>query len=317
MNPLNIAIFGIGVMGTLFASHLTGRVNITLFGAWPEQIKTLQKEGLFVTQLDGSQSHYNVQATNKLADVPVADIALVLVKSHQTMRVARQVLQVLQPDGIAITLQNGLGNLEILSDIIGKHRVALGITSQGATLLSPGNLRHAGNGPTFLAKTPGLEKKLNEVASLFNEVGIVTTLVQNTDSLVWAKLTINSGINPLTALLEVLNGELLENRIFRQVMYRAANEVIHLAEAQNIILPFTDAEKQIEEVCRATAKNYSSMLQDLCRGAPTEVDFISGAIVKIGQKMDIPTPVNEFLLQQVKAKEAGQKFDKKLLQTII
>ncbi len=294
-------------MGTLFGSRLNMAANVSLFGTWAEQIDALRRDGLTITYPDGRQTNHRLSITNNLADMPPADIALILVKSHQTERAARQAAQVLKPDGVAITLQNGLGNLEKLAEAVGPQRAALGITAQGATVRAPGQLYHAGQGPTHLAKIPGPHgKRLAEAAALFNSVGLETTLVDNADSLVWGKLAINAGINPLTALFEVPNGALAEDERLRQVMTAAAKEVAQVAAAQGIHLPYDDAANRTVEVSRATATNRSSMLQDVSRAAPTEIDAISGAVVRFGKRLGIPTPVNEFLLGLVKAKEAGR-----------
>jgi 2-dehydropantoate 2-reductase len=172
-------------------------------------------------------------------------------------------------------------------------------------VLAPGRLRHAGEGPTHLALAPGLEKQLQLVAALFNTAGLKTSLVDNANSLVWGKLAINAGINPLTALLEVPNGALVEEESLRQIMSAAAREVAQVAAAQDIRLPFADAARRAAEVSRATASNRSSMLQDISRVAPTEIDAIAGEVVRFGRQLGVPTPVNEFLLQLVKDKEAG------------
>jgi 2-dehydropantoate 2-reductase len=301
-----IVIFGIGAMGTLFGSRLNEVAHVALFGNWPEQIDTLRREGLTIIQLDGRETQHALQVTNDLNQLPPADIVLILVKSHQTTRAALQAAKILRPGGVAITLQNGLGNLEKLASAVGQHRAALGITAQGATTLAPGRLRHAGQGPTHLALAPGLEPQLQLVSDLFNQAGLETTLMDNANSLVWGKLAINAGINPLTALLEIPNGKLVEEESLRQIMSAATNEVVKVAAAQGIHLPFADAAQRVAEVSQATAGNRSSMLQDISRAAPTEIDAISGAVVRFGRLLGIPTPVNEFLLGLIKDKEAGR-----------
>lgn len=319
--PFNIVIFGVGAMGTLFGSRLSQNeanypTTVTLIGTWAEQIETLRRDGLTISYPNGQQTHHLLRVTNSLAEVPPADLALILVKSHQTRRAARQAAQILRPTGLAITLQNGLGNLEKLAEAVGPQRAGLGITAQGATILAPGQLYHAGQGMTYLAKLPDQAERLAKIAALFNAAGLETTLVDNADSLVWGKLAINAGINPLTALLEVPNGALSENESWRQVMTAAAAEVARVAEAQGIQLPFTDAAHRTLEVSQATASNRSSMLQDVSRAAPTEIDAISGAVVRFGQRLGIPTPVNEFLLRLVKDKEAGRRVDPQQLRLV-
>lgn len=303
---LNIAVFGVGAMGSLFGSHLNEVAHVTLIGSWAEQIETVRHDGLTVTYPDGRQVRHFLRITSNLADVPPADLTLILVKSHQTACAAWQAAQVLKPDGLAITLQNGLGNLETLTEAVGPQRAGLGITAQGATMLAAGQLYYAGQGSTHLAKIPSHQgQRLAGVAALFNAAGLETTLVDNADSLVWGKLAVNAGINPLTALLEVPNGALAEDEGLRQMMSAAANEVAEVAAAQGIRLPYDDAARRAAEVSQATAHNRSSMLQDVSRHAPTEIEAISGAVVRFGKRLGIPTPVNEFLWGRVKAKEAG------------
>ena len=305
-STLNIAIFGVGAMGTLFGSRLSPLANVTLFGSWLTQIETLQRDGLTVVHPDDTQSHHRLRVTNDLNEMPPADVTLILVKSHQTSRTARQAASILRPTGIAITLQNGLGNLEKLARAVGRNRSVLGVTAQGATVLAPGCLRHAVEGKTFIATTPDQEKALQAVADLFSSAGLETTLMDNADGLVWGKLAVNAGINPLTALLEVPNGALVEEETLRQIMSAAATEVAQVAAAQGIVLPFANAASHTAEVSRSTATNRSSMLQDISRVAPTEIDAISGAVVRFGHRLGIPTPVNEFLLRLIKDKEAGR-----------
>jgi 2-dehydropantoate 2-reductase len=198
-----------------------------------------------------------------------------------------------------------LGNLELLSKAVGPQRAAIGITAQGATVSQPGQLRHAGEGPTYLAGTPSQLAQLQTVSELFNAAGIETSLADNVDSLVWGKLAINAGINPLTALLNVSNGALVENQILRRVMSAAAEEVEQVAAAQGIRLPYASAAERTAEVSKATASNRSSMLQDLSRQAPTEIEAISGVVVQLGDKLGVPTPVNRILFKLIKAKESG------------
>jgi 2-dehydropantoate 2-reductase len=303
--PLNIAIFGVGAMGCLFGSRLAEtKAEVTLIGNWAEQLEAIHRDGLTITYPDGRQTRHTLSITSHLAEVPPADIALILVKSYQTERAARQAAQILKPGGLAVTLQNGLGNLEKLVEAVGPERAGLGITAQGATVLGPGQLYYAGPGPTHLAKIPGQTQRLEQLAALFNTAGLETSLVDNADSLLWGKLAINAGINPLTALLEVPNGALAENERWQRVMAAAASEVALVAAAQGIYLPYDDVARRTLEVSKATAGNRSSMLQDVSRAAPTEIEAISGAVVHFGQRLGIPTPVNELLLRWVKAKEA-------------
>jgi 2-dehydropantoate 2-reductase len=224
--------------------------------------------------------------------------ALVLVKSWQTGRAARQLAECLAPSGVALTLQNGLGNREALANVLGEERVALGVTTLGANLLGPGRVRPAGDGTIYLEDHPRLEP----LVDLLRNAGLSVEIVPDPEGLVWGKLAINAAINPLTALLEVPNGELLERPSARLLMGELACEAAAAAGALGIRLPYPDPVAAVEAVARRTTANRSSMLQDVQRGAPTEIDAICGAIVKAGEKLGVPVPVNRTFWRLIKAR---------------
>jgi 2-dehydropantoate 2-reductase len=302
---MNVAIVGVGAMGCLFGAFLSPLAHVTLLGHWPEQVAVLSRDGLTLIGVDGRSTRHSIQATNDPTTISPADLALILVKSRQTGQAAALTKQLLAPNGLALTLQNGLGNLEKLTAVLSSNHAALGITSQGATMLQPGTVRHAGHGPTHLAYTPETRERLTAVAHLFNQAGLTTHLVDNVDGLVWGKLAVNCGINPLTALLGKSNGFLAENEAAKQIMMAVARETAVVAQTLGITLPYPDAGQHALEVALATAANHSSMLQDVLRGAPTEIEAICGAVVENGRGAAIPTPINSELLRMVKLKETG------------
>jgi len=142
---------------------------------------------------------------------------------------------------------------------------------------------------------------LGPLEAALQSAGFNVQVVENAQSLLWGKLVVNAAINPLTALLRVTNGELLERPSARELMGRLAREVADVATAENIKLPFDDPVEMAEEVARGTAANHSSMLQDVLRRAPTEIDAICGAVVKTAKIHNIDTPVNRVCWQLVKA----------------
>ncbi|MCI0578500.1 MAG: 2-dehydropantoate 2-reductase [Chloroflexi bacterium] len=302
---MRVAIVGIGAMGCLFAGRLSSLVDVIMAGNWQEQIATLNTHGLRLIHPDGRETHHRVKATDNQDVIGRADLALVVVKSPKTASAADVARQALGENGLALTLQNGLGNLEILAAVVGQERAALGVTSEGATLLAPGLVRHAGAGLTHLATTSATAGRLEEVAALFRAAGFVTHLVEDADSLVWGKLAVNAGINPITALLQLPNGFLAENEAARKVMEEAAEETAAVARAQGITLPYASAGRRALEVAQATAANLSSMAQDMARGEPTEIEAICGAVVRLGRRYGVPTPANELLLRLIQAKTAS------------
>ena len=244
-------------------------------------------------------------------------------------RAARQLGECLAEDGLAVTLQNGLGNRETLEKILDRHllttesteiiekkqkgisvhsmgsvvkeavfsRVALGTTTTGATLLGPGLVRAGGDGIVSIERHPALGPLEDALRSAkFN-----LQTVDDAQSLIWGKLVINAAINPLTALLRIPNGELLMHPATREVMGALACETAAVATAERIHLPFSNPVNAAEDVARKTAANHSSMFQDMRRGAPTEIDAICGAVTLRGEKHGIATPYNRACWKLVQA----------------
>jgi 2-dehydropantoate 2-reductase len=303
---MRIAIFGVGAMGCLFGARLTPHADVTLIGRWAEQIAALRSHPLRVIEPDGQESEVEVCVTDDAGSLPPVDVALILTKAAGTERAAIHAARLLRSTGIAITLQNGLGNLEIIAEHVGAERAALGVTTQGGATDGPGVLRVGGTGKTHLATRPEINGRVWALASVFEQAGMITELVEDVSALVWGKLVVNCAINPLTALLRVRNGGLVDSQWARQIMAEAAREVAAVAAAQEIALPFADPAARAEEVARLTAPNRSSMLQDVERGAVTEIEAICGAVMRQGEALSVPTPVNSTLYRLIKAIEETQ-----------
>ena len=294
----NILIVGTGALATLFAARLSqAGYKITMLGTWKEGIKALRMDGARLVDSKGDEKLFPVHATDDPDECNGLKHAIVLVKAWQTERVARQLKVCLADDGLALTLQNGLGNREVLIQSLGHDRVALGSTTTGATLLGPGLVKEGGEGIISIEQN----QALGPIKEALRSAGFNTQLVDDAQSLIWGKLVINAAINPLTALLRVKNGELLERPFARELMRALARETANIAHAENIFLPFDDPVAKTEDVALKTAENTSSMLQDVLRGAPTEIDAICGAVVRMAEKHKIGAPVNWTCWQLVKS----------------
>jgi len=296
----SVLIVGTGAMASLFAARLlSAGIRVKMLGTWVEGLKALRTNGVCIVDGDGGERTFPVEVIEHPNEFCDARLALVLVKTWQTARAAQQLATCLAQDGLALTLQNGLGNLETLQAALGKNRTALGVTTIGATLLEPGRVKNGGNGVISLGK----DERLNVFADLFKLAGFSVEEVLNTDSLTWGKLVVNAAINPITALLRIPNGEILMRPTAKSLMAAAADEAARVAQACNIQLPYTDPVLAAETVAQRTAGNLSSMLKDIMRGSPTEVDAINGAVVRAGEAAQISTPVNQTLWQLVNALE--------------
>jgi 2-dehydropantoate 2-reductase len=300
---MRIAIVGAGAMGSLFGGRLAQVATVTLLDPWAEHVAAIQRDGLSIIELDGQESRVHVTATGDPSAVPEADLVIIFVKAHATRQASEWARQFLAADGLALTLQNGVGNAEVMAEVLGAERVVAGVTAHGATLLGPGRVRHAGQGPTHIATRPDIDTKLAAVAAILEQAGFEVHLSTDLDSLVWGKLVINVGINALTAILRVPNGRLVESPAAGELMAQAVAEAVAVCQVKGISLPYDDPLGRVRQVAQATAGNRSSMLQDVLRGFPTEISVINGAIVREGERLGVPTPVNRFIVAVIRAIE--------------
>ncbi len=297
---MRIAILGTGALGCVYAARLAEAAEVWMLGTWVEGIAAVKQAGIQVTDPDGHVWQARVRATADPGEVPPAACALVLVKSYQTERAAGWAARVLEPDGLAVTLQNGLDNEPKLVAAVGAERVAVGVTYNGATLLGPGRVRHAANQPTHIGASPLTAGRAAGLVALLNQAGLEAHITPDVASLLWGKAVANAAINPLTALWRVPNGEVCATEERRRLMANLAQEAAAVAEARGITLPFADPVVYARGVCQRTAANRSSMLQDIERGRPTEIDSITGVIVAEGQRLGVPTPVSEVVWRLVR-----------------
>ncbi len=300
---MRIVILGTGALGCVFAARLAPCAEVWMLGTWAEGIAAVRRDGVCLRQQDDTRRCVRIQATTDPAEVSPADVALLLVKSYQTERAAAWASQVLKPDGLAITLQNGLDNGPKLIAAVGGRRSAVGVTYNGAILLGPGDARHTVRLPTYIGATPETAERVAAVASLCTDCGLETHVTAEIEPVLWAKALANVAINPLTALWRVPNGGPLETPDRRAMLAALVEEAAAVARAKGIALPFDDPVAYVEGVCRATAANRSSMLQDVERGRPTEIDSLNGVIVAEGKRLGVPTPVNEVVWRLVRGME--------------
>ena len=300
-----VVILGTGALGCVFAAHLAARAEVWMLGSWAEGIAAVQRAGIRITERDGSVRQVRVQATTDPAQVPPVDCALLLVKSYQTERAAAWAARVLRPDGLAVTFQNGLDNGPKLTAAVGAARAAVGVNYTGATLLGPGATRHTAQLTNLIGTSPALAARVNALCDILMAVGLSTRASGAIEGEMWAKGVVNAAINPLTALWRVPNGELLTASDRRALLVDLVTEAAAVVRARGTTLPLADPLAHTEHICRVSATNHSSMLQDIERGRPTEIDAINGVIVSEGRRLGVPVPLNEAVWRLVRGMGCG------------
>ena len=293
-----IAIAGAGAMGLLLTHLLsrTERADIWLLDIHPEREEKIREEGLLVEGVSG-EHHVWPRITVNPEEIGQADLVIICVKSPDTYEASRNAKPVIGPHTAVMTLQNGLGNLEAIERAFGPGRALGGTTSMGATVLGLNHVRHAGWGETVIGEPAGKRtKRADAILELFRLADLDVSFTDDLSGLLWSKLIINVGINALTALTRVHNGQLLNHEGTRAVMRMAVDEATQVVQALGIRLLYDHPVEKVAGVCEATAGNISSMLQDVLKENKTEIEQINGAVVREARRLNIPTPVNETLV---------------------
>jgi 2-dehydropantoate 2-reductase len=303
---MKIVVIGPGAMGCLIAAFLTkSKEEVWLLAKDKEKAAKINESGISLEGVSGSWQA-KIKATANLADIGKADLLIICVKSFHTKLTIEQVKPLLDENTKILTLQNGIGNIEIIAELVGEDRVIGGVTNEGATLIDAAKVRHAGRGETVIGaingKTPVEMRAIREV---FNKVGLETKMSRDIKSLIWSKLIINAGINALTAITRLPNGKLMEYEGTRRILRDAVTEATRIAKRKRIKLIFDDPLAKVEAVCEGTSANLSSMLQDVLRKKRTEIDFINGVIVRLGQELGIDVPTNKLLVDLIKTIESS------------
>ncbi len=299
---MKISIIGAGAMGSLFGGKLSASGNeVILYDINKAHIDAINSNGLIIETLaTGKTDTVYPEASSDPTAVNGSDIIIVFVKSTATEIVASNFKSAALPGTIAVTLQNGYGNEEILKNHFGPSNTAAGVTSQGATFAGPGHIKHAGNGPTHICMSDKNNKKLKPFIETLRSAGFEADIENNIESLVWSKLVINVGINALTALTGLKNGQLLDFDETKAIMKDLVEEAVAVCRQSGITLTYDNPLETVYSVSEKTGPNRSSMLQDFDRGCATEIDFINNAIVRAADKLGIDVPVNRTVARLVK-----------------
>jgi 2-dehydropantoate 2-reductase len=264
---VRVAILGMGAIGHVVARALEGRAELVK-----------------VNRTDAPLREGEAQV----------DAAIVTTKTPGTAWAAAIAAKILAPRGVALTIQNGLGNYETLVEHVGRERTAVGVIYVGAQMVN-GDLRATGPGKVELGRPGGTapRAKLDELAKLLGAGGMDVTVVDDAWPAVWRKIATNAAVNPLSALIRRTNAELLTDPSASRVADCLAREVARVATAAGVEITEDDAVKQWRAMAALTGANRSSMLQDVEAGRPTEVDAISGAVAREGERRGIAAPLNQ------------------------
>jgi 2-dehydropantoate 2-reductase len=299
---MKIAVVGAGAMGSLTGGLLReAGADVHLHSVNREHIEKIRLNGLVIEGI-GGQRTINVNATMNIEEIGIADLIIMFVKSYDTETAADSARKIAGADTFVLTLQNGIGNIEVLYRFFSKDKILAGTTDAAATIVAPGRVKHTAGGNIYIGSLTGeITFQAQEIVDLLQKAGFNANTTDNAIGMIWTKFIMNLAINPLGTILRVVCRGLINNDYARALMKEIVDEALQIAEKKGIRLLYADMAQAAYDLAEKNADSQNSMLQDFLKGKRTEIDFISGAIVKEGQQIGIDTPVNRSMTYLVKA----------------
>lgn len=290
----HIVIIGAGAMGLLHAAHLVlGGCSVSIVARRSEVIEAINTHGIGL-EAKGKLKHFGgARAVKHIKDAPTPDLVLLCVKGPDSSAAMAEAAPHIPKTASVLTLQNGLGNIEAIAAHVPKHQIVAGASYTGVTLLGPELVRLGGYGPTLLGELSGkVTPRLLALAQIFERSGLRGQISENIQGVIWSKVLVNAGINPIAALTRLKNGELAADPESCALMSVLVSEGASLAERLGIKLAEPDPVAHTLSVAYATGDNMASMLQDIMQGRKTEIDSINGMLVQKGCEVGLVLPLN-------------------------
>jgi 2-dehydropantoate 2-reductase len=300
-------MIGSGAMGSVYGGLLArAGYDVTLIDPREDHVGVIQRNGLIVEGVRGRHL-IQVPARTDHAGLPPADFAIVFTDANATADAARTAAQVLKPEGFALTLQNGIGNVEALTAALGEPRVVAGVTMNSGALPEPGRAAYTNAGVTSIGELDGRgSARIEEVARMLNAAGIETVVIPDPMAHIWSKFVLNCAINPLTAITGLRSGEMYRTPEVNALQDRVIDEILMVVARKGVRLAEPDPRKKIKDHCRVRY-NRPSMMQHVEQGRRTEIDALNGALVREAKALGLAVPYNEAVVAVVKGLEKSRR----------
>ena len=303
---MRIYMIGAGAMGGVFGGLLRrAGADVTLIDPRREHIEKIRSEGL---QLEGVRGTHQIRLPvhESGANLSPCDLAVVFTDANSTREAARAARTLLAADGFALTLQNGIGNVETLVEELGARRVIAGVSMNSAANPAPGRVAYTNSGMTSLGELDGQDsERARNVVKLLNRAEIPAETVADPMAWIWGKFVHNCSVNALAAITGLRGGEICRNAAVSALQDKVMEEIMMVVRKKGIRLPEADPIKKIKDHCRKRY-NKPSMMQHIEQGRRTEIDALNGALLREAKALGLSLPLNEVIVAVVKGLEQSR-----------
>lgn len=300
---MKIVVIGAGAMGSIYGGHLSMNNEVFIVDTNQAVVDKINAEGLKIDE-DGTTNIYHPTAVKSTEGIKDVDLVILFVKAIFSRAALEGNKQIIGPGTRLLTLQNGAGHEDLLKQFVPEDHVVIGTTEDNGAVLEPGHVRRGGVGKTNVGLlTDDKDGFLPLLKESFDSCGFQVKIHDNIQQLIWDKLFTNVSLSAVTGVLQVDMGYIATN----EYAWKLTTELIHEAVLTAQALGLSCDEEAIVEKVRMTSVNNpagcTSIRADLRNGRKTEVDTISGAVLRAAEKCNLKVPAHEFIVNMVHAME--------------
>ena len=303
---MKIAIIGVGAMGSVYAGLLADAGHdVWAVDLWQEHLDAIAHKGLRIEGSDGERVISNIKTTINMSDIGGCDLYVIATKASGVGSAARSIAPIMHSDSLVLTIQNGLGAGERITENMPVDNVLLGVADGfGASMVGPGHARHAAMNLIRLGEmNGGMTERLESLTQLWVDAGFKAKAFEDINQLIWEKYICNTTLSAPCTVFNCTLGELMGNHVWWDIALGCTKEVYQLGQAKGIAFSFDDPVAYVTAFASKMPNARPSMLLDHHANRRSEIDAINGMAVELGQKMGIATPYNEVLSAVVRRRE--------------
>lgn len=304
---MKIAVLGSGAMGGLYSSYLSRKHEVTVIDVNPALVEKVNADGLEVQEPDGTSNIFHPHAVISTEGMAPVDLIVVFVKAMFSEGALNNNKGIIGPDTYLMTLQNGSGHEDMLRKFVPEDHIIIGTTQHNASVAGLGITKHGGSGLTHMGCVTGESSRLQKFADAFSECGLEADVLENVQKIIWNKMFTNVSASALTGALQVPLGYISSDEHAWTLCCRLIREAVDVAAALGMNFDYDEKVAEVKGVCDRSPQGLTSIYADLRDGRRSEVDTISGSIVRAGKKAGVPTPSHDFLVELIHAMENRSK----------
>jgi 2-dehydropantoate 2-reductase len=296
-----IVVLGAGAVGCFFGGMLARAGKEVLLIARENHVQAIKKNGLLM-ECQSIQEHVVIKASSSIKDIAGADLILCCVKSPDTERVMAEIKDLIKPDALILSLQNGVDNAERISQIVPNKAIAA-VVYVATSMGGDGHVKHFGRGELIIGgvdQSESISSELEEICDIFSSAQIPCVVSNNIRRELWLKFLVNCSYNGISAIGQITYGEMVQQESIQQLIKDLTDEFLLVADQEKIDISLAEAQMVNEQIAKTMAGQRSSTAQDLMRHKPTEIDHLNGLIVRKAKEHGLNVPNHQAIYALVK-----------------